>query len=519
MRTRYSVINAIVSIIAQVITIVITFISRKVFLMTLGETVLGINSLFSQIISMMSLVELGIGSAIIYSLYKPLADENKPQIAAIMTLYRKIYTIIGILVLAIGVCITPFIKWFITGDISAVDHLYLIFLLFVINASLSYFNAYKQNLIVADQKKYITIIYHYGLFVILNIFQIIVLIRTGNFILYLILQILVTILENVILSYKTKIMYPYLSEYKGEQVESETINHMKKNVKALICHRVGGIFVSSTDTLIISKFVGIVVVGKYTNYNYITNAFNTLTSNLFSSFTSSVGNYNVNATNDDNYKLFKKLFLLNFMVFGFISVCCYCLMNDFISIFFGDNMLLDELVLLLIVLKFYFNGMRSALLTYKDALGIYHEDRYRPIVEGIMNLVLSLILAKCIGLAGVILATIMSNLVVNLTIEPYVVFKLKFKKNVFEYLIRYAMYFVILITVGCGLSYVSSLFVVDTFLLLLIKAFMVAGITLILICAISLIVSKEEFDFYFKFVRNILIRMKCVNLIKTRKSK
>ena len=514
MRTRYSAINAIVSIVAQIITIVITFISRKIFLMTLGETVLGINSLFSQIISMMSLVELGIGSAIIYSLYKPLADENKPQIAAIMRLYRKIYTIIGVLVLVIGVCITPFIKWFITGDISAVDNLYLIFLLFVINASLSYFNAYKQNLIVADQKKYITIIYHYGLFVILNISQIIVLVKTGNFILYLVLQILVTILENVILSYKTKKMYPYLSEYKEEKVETQIIDHMKKNVKALICHRVGGIFVSSTDTLIISKFVGIVVVGKYTNYNYITNAFNTLTSNLFSSFTSSVGNYNVNATSDDNYKLFKKLFLLNFMVFSVISICCYCLMNDFIRIFFGKSMLLNDVVVVLMVLKFYFNGMRSALLTYKDALGIYYEDRYRPILEGATNLVLSLILVKHIGLTGIILATIMSNLIVNLSIEPRVVFKMKFEKSVFEYLMKYILYFVMLIIIGWGVSVLSPLIVVDTFLGLLIKAIIIVGVTLVLVCITSWISSKEEFEFYFKLIKNVLAKNNIVNLVK-----
>lgn len=514
MRTRYSAINAIVSIVAQIITIVITFVSRKIFLMTLGETVLGINSLFTQIISMMSLVELGIGSAITYSLYKPLADENKPQIAAIMRLYQKIYTIIGVLVLAIGVCITPFIKWFIEGDISGVDNLYLIFLLFVINASLSYFNAYKQNLIVADQKKYITIICHYGLFVILNILQIIVLIKTGNFIVYLIMQILVTVLENIILSCKTKKMYPYLYEYIGEQVETQTINHMKKNVKALICHRIGGIFVSSTDTLIISKFVGIIVVGKYTNYNYITNAFNTLTSNLFSSFTSSVGNYNVNATNDDNYKLFKKLFLLNFMVFSFISICCCCLMNDFIRIFFGKNMLLDDAVVILMVLKFYFNGMRSALLTYKDALGIYHEDRYRPMLEGAMNLGLSLVFVKFIGLTGIILATIMSNLVVNLSIEPRVVFKMKFDINVSEYLMKYVVYFTMLIIIGYGVESVSSLIVVNTFWGLVIKALIIATVTLILVCVISVLINKEEVEFYFKFIKNLLVKIKIVNLIK-----
>ena len=180
MRVKSSIINAIVSIVAQVVTIVVTFISRRIFLQTLGESVLGINSLFNQIISMMSLMELGIGSAIIYSLYYPLATGKKEQIAAIVSLYKKIYTVIGVMVLVVGSALTPFITFFITGDYSEISNIYLIFMLFVINSALTYFNSYKQNLIVADQKKYITVIFHNGLFVLLNIVQIFVLLRTIN---------------------------------------------------------------------------------------------------------------------------------------------------------------------------------------------------------------------------------------------------------------------------------------------------------------------------------------------------
>lgn len=209
-RTRNSAINAVAATVAQTINIVITFVSRRIFLMMLGETLLGINSLFTQILSMMSLVELGIGPAIVYSLYRPLAENDREQIGAIMRLYKKIYTILGFVILGIGLCLTPFIKSFITGDISNVENIYLIFFLFVLNSSFSYFNSYKQNLIIADQKKYITIIYHYGLYVAMNILQIAVLVVTKNFILYLVIQIIFTLLENILLSIKTKKMYPYL---------------------------------------------------------------------------------------------------------------------------------------------------------------------------------------------------------------------------------------------------------------------------------------------------------------------
>ena len=504
MRARSSVINAIVSIIAQVITIIITFISRRIFLLILGESILGINSLFAQIISMMSLVELGIGSAIIYSLYQPLAADDKEQIGAIMNLYRKIYSIIGIIILIVGGLMTPVITFFITGDISEIPNIHLIFILLVINSAISYFNAYKQNLIVADQKKYITILVHNGLFVALNIIQIVLLIKTANYELYLILQIIITFIENLILSHITKKSYPYLSQYKHAKVAGEIIDNIKKNVKALLLHRVGGIFVSSTDTIIISKFIGIITVGKYTNYNYVTNAFNTLTTNLFSSFTSSVGNFNVEANKKEKYKLFRKLCYLNYTVFGFISICTVCLIDDFIRIVFGNNMVLDEIVVVLMVVKFYVNGMRSALLTFKDSLGIYHQDRYRPIIEGSVNLVLSLVWVKEMGLVGVIFATIISNLFVNMWIEPVVVYKEAFEKKWTDYLIHYGRYLIYTFLISGVMIFVSKEMIVLNFIQWILKAIVVAVISLILIIVSSFIADKEEFKYYLMLAMRVL---------------
>lgn len=506
MRVKSSMINGITSIIAQVITIFVTFISRRIFLMVLGENVLGINGLFTQIISLMSLMELGIGSAIIYSMYEPLAIGDKEQISAIVRLYKKIYTIIGILVFVVGCVLTPFITFFITGDISEVSNIYLIFMLFVINASLSYFNSYKQNLIVADQKKYIIVLVHNGLFIILNILQIIVLIKTRNYVLYLLIQIIVTLLENLLLSSITKKMYPFLSGYKNVVVRKDVAEKMKKNVKALVLHRVGTVFVTSTDTLVISKFIGIVVVGKYVNYNYVTNAFSTLTTGLFNSFTSSVGNYNVTADKKGRYELFRKLLFLNYVVFGFLAICTWCLVSDFIRLFYGKNMVLDDVVVLLLVLKFYLSGMRTALLTYKDALGIYHPDRFRPIVEGLINLFGSIILVKYLGLSGVILATIISNISLNTWVEPYVVYKEGFEKKWTDYLIHYSKYIICFLGIGFVMTILAKNMIVYNYIQFFIKAFVIAGATIILILMLSYIFDREELKYYINLTKKIFLK-------------
>ena len=340
----------------------------------------------------------------------------------------------------------------------------------------------------------------------LNIVQIFVLLRTKNYVLFLVLQIFVTLVENILLSHITKKMYPYLSLYKNEKVKSDTLEKMKKNVKALLLHRVGGIFVASTDTIIISKFIGIIVVGKYSNYNYVTNAFSTLTSNLFSSFVSSVGNYNVTADKREKYELFRKLFYLNHVVFGFITICSWCLIDDFIRIFYGRDMVLEKIVVLLILLKFYLNGMRSALLTYKDSMGIYHQDRFRPVFEGAINLIVSIVLVKSMGLTGVILATIISHFCVNTWVEPYVVYKEGFEKKWTDYLVHYSRYLFCLAAIGVVMTVFANRIVVFDFLQLFIKAIIVAVVCFILIIIFGVLLDRKELSYYITLMKKMILK-------------
>lgn len=444
MRTRYSVINALSAFLFQFIQTAALFLSRRVFLAEMGTAQFGINSLFTQILSMLSLAELGIGQAITFSLYKPMAEGDEEQIAAIMKLYRKVYTAIGFVIFLLAAAMTPFITCLISGDISEVKHIHLLFLLFAANTSLSYFSAYKQNLLIADQKKYIAAVYHGSLLVLTNIFQIAVLLQSHNFILYLLIQILFTILENLLLWRKSQREYPYISRYSQAAVSGDTLWGIRKNTGALLIHKIGEAAVGYTDILIISRYLGIGAVGKYTCYSYVVNVFMTMASQIFGAVTASVGNLTV-CKKSDSELVFKRICYFNYCLLGVVSICSLALFNDFIRLMFGEKMLLESGTVFLLVLRLYIHGMRYSVLTFKNAAGLYWQDRVRPLVESAVNLVSSILFVKFLGISGVILGTIVCMTAVDLLWEPRVVYKYVFRKNVFPYYRSYVLCFITLL--------------------------------------------------------------------------
>jgi O-antigen/teichoic acid export membrane protein len=238
---------------------------------------------------MLSLVELGIGAAIIFSLYKPLAENNIKKVRALMQLYKKSYNVIGLVIALLGICITPFLS-FLIKEVPNVQNLNLIFILFVINSAISYFFAYKRNLIIADQHRYIATIYRYTFYSILNIFQIVFLYITKNYIIFLVLQITSTLLENICIAERADKMYPFLKEKGHEKLDNITMREIKKNTSAMILHKIGGVIVNSTDNILISMKVGIAWTGLYSNYQLIINALNTVIEQFFTAITASIGN-------------------------------------------------------------------------------------------------------------------------------------------------------------------------------------------------------------------------------------
>ncbi|EJT6496127.1 hypothetical protein QYZ59_04740 [Clostridium perfringens] len=443
-RVSNSIKNVSFAITGQFISLLITFLSRMIFIKYLGDEYLGIDGLFTNILSILSLADLGIGTAINFSLYKPLAEKDENQLLILMNLYKKVYFFIGIIVLVIGISITPFIKFFINNNIN-IDNIYLIYILYVLNSATTYLFTYKRSLIIASQKDYITTIVHYIIYFIVNILQITIIIITKNFILYLIIKFMFNFIENFILSIIANKMFPYLKKNTNEKIGIEVKTSIIKNIKAMIFHKIGGVCVLATDNLLISRFVNIVSVGLYSNYLMIIQAINSLLSHFFNGIIASVGDLAVLNEKKVVKEKFNIINFLGFWLFSISSICLFILLNPFIEIWIGKQFTFNIWIVLVIVLNFFLNGMRQATLTFRTALGLFWYDRYKPVFEAIINLSASIILVNRYGIIGVLIGTTISILTTCFWIEPYILYKYGLDDNPIKYFKVYFKYFILTI--------------------------------------------------------------------------
>ena len=452
MRTENSIKNSVVAVSSNIFIMVLGFVIQTIFVKTLGEEFLGINGLFNNVISMLAIVELGIGPAIVSNLYKPLANGDKEQLKSLLRYYRNCYVVIGFLVLIIGILIMPFLKFFVKTTIVFTNFggIYSIFFLFVIDAAFSYFYSYKRSIIQADQKNRIINLVHLVCYTLMILGQISILLFTKNYILFLIVKITFRVLENLILSGIVDKLYPYLTESASKIKKSDKQNIFTK-IKGLVYHKIGSYLVLGTDNIIISAFLGVGFVGLYSNYYLIINSLYLLYCQIFSSLTASVGNLIVTETKENSYKIYKKIMFLNFWIYGFSAAAVYCMIKPFVMIWLGENFLLSTPILIILIINFYMLGMRSSIGTFKDAAGIFHEDRFISIIEAIINIVSSLILVKFLGMFGVFLGTFLSSLIVVFYSLPHFVFEKVFDRSKTDYYKLYLKYFLIT-TIGVAVS-------------------------------------------------------------------
>lgn len=499
MRTDNSVKNSIAAVISNIFIMVLGFVIQTVFIKVLGEEYLGINGLFNNIISMLAIVELGIGPAIVSNLYKPLAENNQNQIKSLMTYYRKCYNVIGVLVLAVGVVLMPFTKFFVktTIEFKNIGGIYLIFFLFILDAAFSYFYSYKRSLIQADQKNRIINITHLICYFLMIVFQIVILYATKNYILFLIIKIFFRVLENFILSAIVDRDYKYLKG-KAEKLKKEEKNDIFTKVKGLVYHKIGGYIVLGTDNIIISSFLGVGLVGLYSNYYLIINSLYTLYCQIFASLTASVGNLIVTESKEANFKIYKKVMFLNFWIYGFSAAAIFSMMEPFVTVWLGEKFLLSSSVLAILVVNFYMLGMRSSIGAFKDAAGIFHEDRFIPILESLINIVASLAFVKFLGLFGVFLGTFFSSLIVVFYSLPKYVFKKVFDMPMSAYFKLYFKYVAITVLAVAVTWFIKNLIVS----LLPSSALLILFVSIVLSAIIPNILfllffkNSEEFKYY-----------------------
>lgn len=505
MRTYNSIKNMIYSIISNALTIIIGFLVQKVFLSILGTEYLGLNSLYTNIVSMLAIADLGIGSAIIYNLYEPVAKNKKEKIKSLMRFYRNTYRIISLIIFVIGLILIPFLGTIVGKTTIPNFELIILFILFLLDTVSSYLLSYKRSLLYADQKIYITSIVHLGYLVIMNSLLIGCLLLTKNYYLYLIIKIICRILENVVICIIADKKYPYLKEKEVKKLSKETINDIILKVKGLIFHKIGSFFVLGTDNIIISMFLGVTIVGLYNNYYLVIYALTTLICQGFTSFTASVGNLLALESKDRIFQVFKRIRFLNYLVASYTAVSILVVMESFISCWYGAEYLLDTSVLIVLVINYYLTVMRYNISIFKEAAGIFHEDRYVPIVESIVNIVASLILLKFFGLAGVFLGTIISNLILHFYSYPKYVYKELFKDNYKNYFKSIFTYFILFIFIASFTFIVCSIIKVDS---PLVQMIINIGISLIIPNLINYIFlhRKEEFNYLKELINKILKR-------------
>ena len=482
-RTTSTIKNIGYALIGQFLGTLTVFISRIFFLKVLSTDYLGLNGLFTNILTVLSFAELGFGTAITFSLYNPLVNDDKEKIKSLMHLYKRIYRYVTVIIFVIGSILTPFLKYLI-ADMPDISDIYVIYLLYVINTSISYVCSYKKTLVIADQNRYIATFYRYLCYIFLNIIQ--------------------TIALLIFRSKKADKIYPYLLDKNVKKLGDNEKKDLFKNTKAMLMHKIGGILVNSTDNIILSKYVGLSSVGIYSNYLIIKQALISITGQIFNATSAGIGN--LCADNESNEKKVQVFYNLNFASFVIYNVTSIGLVNvlvPFITLWIGKEYIFSTNINLMFILIYYITGMRNPVLTYREAMGLFYKDRYKAIIEAIVNLFFSIVLAKKIGTMGVLLGTLISSIGVSVWVEVHILFKYGFKLKPRHYIERYITYFMLTVLMSIITSAICNKIVVqNSFFKVMING--VISVVMSIGCICILYRKTDEFKYFKELFKMIL---------------
>ena len=415
----------IVALLMQAVTVLLSFACRTVFARLLETEYLGLSGLFSNIISVLALSELGIGSVIIIHLYKPLAEKDEQQICKLMNFYRKAYTAVGLFVIACGLVLTPFLDSLVKND-TQIPYLKGYFLLFILQSASSYFFAYKQSILTASQNEYICSAVRQAFNILMNVLQIVFLWITHQYVVYLLVAIVTSLGTNIVMSVIADKKFPYLKKGKDQKLDKEETKGMLKNVSSMMLHKVGNTVINSTDNILISSMIGVIYTGLYSNYLLIMNVITQFVTIGLSAISASVGDFNAKKTPAERKELFDAMNLLGMWLFGMSAICFCCLFQPTIALWLGEEYLLDFSVVLIISANFFINGLLRVSSIFSDVNGLYSKTKFKPILMAIINLVVSIVCLKLWGLIGVFVGTLVSYLLIGIWVDPYFVYKYVF---------------------------------------------------------------------------------------------
>lgn len=502
-RIRSASLNVGTTLATQIISLVLKFAVQTAFIYKLSQDYVGLNGLFSNVISFLSFADLGIGAAITVALYKPIAENDFDALEVLLHFYRRIYRVICGVMILIGAVIAPFLNLAIKDSIFGTWNIAIWFLLYLFSSVASYFSAYKRSFLMADQKGYVSSLNDFFFKMGQQLCQIFVLVFFRSFVLYLILQVLFVILSNVQLSRKVDRLYPTLfANLRNGVIRSETMLKIKNNVIGSISSKIGGIVVFGTDNLLISAFVGLGSVAKYSNYMLIIQSLNSIFSQALGAMVGSIGNLSVTSDSAHQEKTLLRLMYINAVINVMLVSGLGMGVHGFIRIWAGENYILQSNVVLIILANFLINQYRYTVQNFISGMGLYWHLRYKSIIESIVNFIVSfgLVYFWKFGISGVVLGTLVSNILVNVWWEPLIVYKYGFQTSVKKYVIRYMQYVLFSLLTLLGVMRIENIVGIESVAGLIFKVMI--GTLVALGTFIAITCRTSEFLYFYSLVKN-----------------
>lgn len=418
--------NMIMGFLNKTVSMLLVFVSKTIFIKVFGVEILGINGLFTNVLQILCLADLGFATAMTYSYYKPIAENDIKKIAALNQFYKKVYIAIAVGMTVIGVALIPFLKHIINLE-GEVENLYLFYILTLANTVVSYLFVYKTTVLYAHQEQYIVSKYTMLINMLFIVVQIAFMLVFKNYILYLVTTIVFTLITNGYISHVADKRYPFIKE--KNPLSKDDKKDIFDNLKSVFLYKVSNVLLNSTDNIIISKMISTIAVGYYSNYWTVINMITGYVQIAFNSLTASIGNVMAKESAQKQFDVFKTVQVASSWFSIVLSSCVYVLINDFIVIWIGEEFLLDNLTVIAIGVNFFLTCALNPIWTFREAAGIYKKTKYIMVVCALTNVVLSIVMGKAIGLAGVIFASAISRLVTYVWYEPIILFKGYFKKS------------------------------------------------------------------------------------------
>ena len=495
-RTLKSVKNIYWGYLNTFINILLSFVNRTFFIRILGVEYLGINGLFSNILTMLSLADLGFGTAMAYSYYKPIAENDEQKIAALNRFYKKIYNYIAVAIALIGVSLTPFLETIVNLE-EPVDNLEIYYLLTLAGTVSSYLMVYKSLLITAYQKNYIVSKYNALVKLLVTFLQILSMIITHNYIVYLCVVVLGNIINNVRISLVADKLFPFIK--KKVLLEKEEQRDIFQNIKSVFIYKISSVLINGTDNILISTLVGTLWVGYYSNYLIIINNLTTFINMAFQSLTASVGNLVVTESKEKRYELFKMIQVVSNWFSIVVVPCVYALIDLFIKNWLGDQFVLSREAVCAITLNLYLTCILQPIWIYREATGLYKKTKYVMLITAILNVVLSIWWGIYAGLAGILFASAAAKILTYIWYEPILLFKDFFGRTAKDFFVSMALNICATVLICIGLSKLLECIRVDGWM-----GFFLNGIICFGLCNILYLLYYARN----KFFQGLLLRIK-----------